>query len=845
MSDSDKTNELDNYGVWVKKPPHTVSSETDDTSGSGDFANIDVADTPVFDSGETALSADELANLTGGSSSGADAGSSGEEEISLDEFIDGGVFEGDDTAPAASAESSSASPSPAAADDFSEPTESNDITISDSPSIADPSSFSDDGPIDIDLSFDDSDSAPSAGGSSSVSSAPVAEVPGSEEVDLSDFGVDFGYGSSSVSSESAASDDDTEEVDLSDFGVDFSDNTDTSVPDDSEPKIDEPVINDDGTEEISLDSFGFDINAEEGASSSDTSEAAADEAPADEESVPPLSDESPSEKSGSDTMTVEADDDVGDISIEADSSSSSDNQQEAAHDFSAPDDDDFDLDSIMDSIEDENGNTSSLNDTEDEDADATAAENITVVDMEEPVFEETAVDIPENAEGATETSENPFELPPDDAFITPSMEEPATADAPSSEEIPPESSSDEAAEPSGSEEISLDEPADANEPAIDEEAETAAPDAQEDAPTAVPEKDEEISAVTNNLLSQIAAELSSLRGEISTLKSEFAELKNKDSISAQSPSDSEEKIAPEEESFLNQEATESESSGGFFGEDDEDDTIALSIDEMDDILNSVEMVEEQPAAEEPVKEESDEGAGLPDFSNDNIDEPVLDDINTNIAEDELPDEILVPKADNDILAESGEENPVSEESDAVAPADDNADSDSLAIDEPFVFDDAEQETADAEENEPLASDEASAADATLSADELANIAADSSPSEEVSGTEDEGSDSLLTDILDDVSSEEEESDSGVSITAGELDNLLTSEAANPAPAEEEEEAAAPVQSTIPNNLQKEIKSVLSYMDQLLENLPEEKIAEFAQSEQFETYKKLFKELGLN
>jgi hypothetical protein len=50
--------------------------------------------------------------------------------------------------------------------------------------------------------------------------------------------------------------------------------------------------------------------------------------------------------------------------------------------------------------------------------------------------------------------------------------------------------------------------------------------------------------------------------------------------------------------------------------------------------------------------------------------------------------------------------------------------------------------------------------------------------------------------------------------------------------------------TIPNDLKTEIKSVLSYMDQLLENLPEEKIAEFAQSEQFETYKKLFKELGL-
>ena len=50
---------------------------------------------------------------------------------------------------------------------------------------------------------------------------------------------------------------------------------------------------------------------------------------------------------------------------------------------------------------------------------------------------------------------------------------------------------------------------------------------------------------------------------------------------------------------------------------------------------------------------------------------------------------------------------------------------------------------------------------------------------------------------------------------------------------------------IPASMKEEIKSVLSYMDQLLENLPEDKIAEFAQSEQFETYKKLFAELGLS
>ena len=49
---------------------------------------------------------------------------------------------------------------------------------------------------------------------------------------------------------------------------------------------------------------------------------------------------------------------------------------------------------------------------------------------------------------------------------------------------------------------------------------------------------------------------------------------------------------------------------------------------------------------------------------------------------------------------------------------------------------------------------------------------------------------------------------------------------------------------IPSDLKADVKSVLLYMDQLLENLPEEKIMEFAKSEQFITYKKLFTELGL-
>jgi hypothetical protein len=41
-----------------------------------------------------------------------------------------------------------------------------------------------------------------------------------------------------------------------------------------------------------------------------------------------------------------------------------------------------------------------------------------------------------------------------------------------------------------------------------------------------------------------------------------------------------------------------------------------------------------------------------------------------------------------------------------------------------------------------------------------------------------------------------------------------------------------------------LKTVLPVMDQMLEALPDNKIEEFAESKHFDTYKKLFKELGI-
>ena len=44
---------------------------------------------------------------------------------------------------------------------------------------------------------------------------------------------------------------------------------------------------------------------------------------------------------------------------------------------------------------------------------------------------------------------------------------------------------------------------------------------------------------------------------------------------------------------------------------------------------------------------------------------------------------------------------------------------------------------------------------------------------------------------------------------------------------------------LPADLRDEIREILTYMDQLLESLPEDKIQEFARSEHFEVYKKDF------
>ncbi|MCQ2604510.1 MAG: hypothetical protein MJ215_05655 [Spirochaetia bacterium] len=64
--------------------------------------------------------------------------------------------------------------------------------------------------------------------------------------------------------------------------------------------------------------------------------------------------------------------------------------------------------------------------------------------------------------------------------------------------------------------------------------------------------------------------------------------------------------------------------------------------------------------------------------------------------------------------------------------------------------------------------------------------------------------------------------------------------------EREEEADIKKKESEPESedLKEEVRSVLAYLDQLLESLPDSKIQEFAHSRQFVTYRKLFQKLEL-
>ena len=289
------------------------------------------------------------------------------------------------------------------------------------------------------------------------------------------------------------------------------------------------------------------------------------------------------------------------------------------------------------------------------------------------------------------------------------------------------------------------------------------------------------------VLRKIAEELTSIKDEITTLKSELNNLKSVDTTasqveeSVQSGDDAGEVSIPTSQN-------DSENSG-FFADDDTDESIALTGDELNNILTTADFTEEKSGVDEdhPVNDDSGEPE---EVKTEDVDEGISD----------FEKELL----END-------EKTFDEEKAFEDPAYDTVEPVPITKIEDTNYLDGEDEALPAEE---LAIDEG----------EIPEI-----------------------DFNDEVLVEPEETE--ISDTIKDLDiNAKTPEidTITQEPTEEKEpEVEKEDNGVFTEELKGEIKTVLAYMDQLLENLPESKIEEFAKSEHFHVYKKLFDELGLS
>ena len=414
--------------------------------------------------------------------------------------------------------------------------------------------------------------------------------------------------------------------------------------------------------------------------------------------------------------------------------------------------------------------------------------------------------------------------------------------------------------------------------------------------------------VNNELLEKIVSDLSGLKDEINSLKNDLAELKEKNTLDNISSGQNDGEQPAESEIELPVQSEPAEEPGGFFNSDEEDDTIALSGDELSNIVSNADFTEEtaepdtqyDESTEETVTEEQPEQE-LPedfsaDFSNDTpfggiedtvipdeepdsglsmdineeiLEEPNLDDIETNA---DIPEEIEIPKVDD--IAETQDEEPTLDdilvESSSTDFMDSVTDSTNMQPDieitEPVEPELAEEEAAITKEEADDITSEYSADTAENTEPVLDEDAALEQPEESSSDAEntaEESTDDIFNETaIEDAQHTQDAMMNDIMNEAPSVDNALSEENVDylskdntvlsddeAAVAESEPEPSAETEQTdtsdLPSDIKEDVKSVLLYMDQLLENLPEDKIMEFAKSEQFTTYKKLFNELGLS
>ncbi len=375
----------------------------------------------------------------------------------------------------------------------------------------------------------------------------------------------------------------------------------------------------------------------------------------------------------------------------------------------------------------------------------------------------------------------------------------------------------------------------------------------------------------------IESELASIKAELQALREELAEIR---SGAGPAPADA---TGPTGSAIDSSE--EPQISAGFF-EEDEDETIALTDDELDNILNTAEFTEElgKPSAVDDVDEA--EPATEPLEQADQISLEQLDDVEMIDLSDESGEEasqwedqslhggdILAPSSfDEEITlededdadlqdSETATELFVGTQKDVDALADMDIDSELAGIeelrDDEDDYQDAAQETGAAELDSleidvlEAAPDEDESAESAedLSLDSLDTLEASGEELELAEAADDEDQSGGLELDLDDIGDDapfdlSDEDELTPSFQADDTEDLDLDIDLDEGPQQPAAEAPSTTES-FPSDLREEIRSVLQYMDQLLESLPEEKIEEFARSEHFEVYKRLFEELGLD
>jgi hypothetical protein len=375
------------------------------------------------------------------------------------------------------------------------------------------------------------------------------------------------------------------------------------------------------------------------------------------------------------------------------------------------------------------------------------------------------------------------------------------------------------------------------------------------------------------ILSRIERELRSIRSDLSALKKELADLRRPGAGAAPAGSATGPKA-------------------GFF-EEEEDDTIALTGDELDNILNTADITEEAaeaPAAEvdlaglgeagplpehgEILADEELASAGVPiaealeeleevtDLELEPADvepaELVLDDVGAATAgTDELPALDLegIPEIEGVGEAEL-EELPADEdtltETDLVTDLEEVTDAPASKQPAPFPEIDLKALYATPDTgHEPILSTE-DLAEADLA--ELEAVAEEPTPApahgasieidfEQAATPAEEVPEAEEVEALEAVEDLEEVAEALEEAPAAAEPSRTP---APPRPARQPESAPATGTSMVMNEeLKQDLSTVLKAIDELLDALPEKKIREFAKSGHFATYKKLFEDLGLD